>query len=110
MHDRRPASERSPFVQHGERPSQPTVVRRVRPGRYVLNRPVTIMINPALAVTIPIQLIAPLLVVKPKTTLAPMIPAPAAASVSPACFSPLGAIGISFPKPPAPWWTTASGA
>ena len=33
------------------------------------------MINPALAVTIRIQSIAPLLVVKPKTTLAPMIPA-----------------------------------
>ena len=59
---------------------------------------------------IPTQSIAPLSVVKPKTTLAPMIPAPAAASVSPACFSPLGAIGISFPKPPASWWTTASGA
>ena len=56
------------------------------------------MINPAVAVTIPIQSTAPLSVVRPNTTLAPMIPAPAATRVSPRLFSSLDAIGISFRK------------
>src|SRR5262245_17299430 len=69
------------------------------------------MTRPTVAVTTSTQSTEPVSVVSPKTTLAPMIPAPAAASDSPTFFSSLGAIGISLRSPlPESWWTTdASG-